>query len=122
MNNKLIRSICPATEVFELESALDLLQYLKNETKYKKGCPKPNIIFLDINMPRLDGFEFLEEYDKLKADLRKDILIVFLSTSILSKDQKQAFDNDYIYDMIEKPLTKEAYNKVVDFYIENYTT
>lgn len=73
-------------------------------------------------MPRLDGFEFLEEYDKLKADLRKDILIVFLSTSILSKDQKQAFDNDYIYDMIEKPLTKEAYNKVVDFYIENYTT
>lgn len=122
LNKKLLAEIAPETTVFEIEDAMDLLQFLKNEKKYKSGCPKPGIIFLDINMPKMDGFEFLMEYEKLKEDVKKDILIVILTTSIWSKDKKKAFDSEYIYDFVEKPLTQEKYARIESFYVENYAT
>lgn len=122
LNKKLLAEIAPETTVFEIEDAMDLLQFLKNEKKSKSGCPKPGIIFLDINMPKMDGFEFLMEYEKLKEDIKKDILIVILTTSIWSKDKKMAFDSEYIYDFVEKPLTQEKYARIESFYVENYAT
>jgi CheY-like chemotaxis protein len=68
----------------------------------------------------MNGFEVLEHYNELELDLVKDILIVFLTTSIRNRDRSKAFDNDFVYDFVAKPLTEEVYLKIARFYAENY--
>lgn len=122
LNIKLLSEVSTSTQVIALESAEDLLDFLKREGEYTTEKAVPNIIFLDINMPRMDGFEFLERYNELELNLVKDILIVFLTTSIRNRDRSKAFDNDFVYDFVAKPLTEEVYLKIARFYAENYRT
>ena len=120
LNRKLLSEVSNSTQVIAIESAEGLLDFLKREGNYQKEKAVPNIIFLDINMPRMDGFEFLEHYNQLESDLVKDILIVFLTTSIRNRDRSKAFDNDFVYDFVAKPLTEEVYLKIARFYAKNY--
>lgn len=120
LNNKVLTAVSESTKVVTMESAEVLLDFLKREGKFETETAVPNIIFLDINMPRMDGFEFLEHYNNLKSDIVKDILIVFLTTSIRNRDRSKAFDNDFVYDFVAKPLTEEKYFKIAHFYAENY--
>ncbi|MBV7269234.1 response regulator [Winogradskyella luteola] len=94
---------------------LEALNYLNDE---KAQNIKPDIIFLDINMPKMDGFEFLEEYAKLPKLMRKDIIIVLLTTSNWSKDRVKATETKLVYDYIEKPLDKEDLIRISNYYLE----
>ena len=95
---------------------LEAINYLKDNKKN----PKPNIIFLDINMPKMDGFEFLDEYAKFPESLRKDIIIVLLTTSNWSKDRVKADKTKLVYDFIEKPLDKQDLIRINNYYHKNY--
>lgn len=120
-NKKLIESSGIAKKIFDVHNGLEALDYLNKEGGFEENeakFPRPNIIFLDINMPKMDGFEFLVEYAKLPEEKRSDILIAFLTTSNWEKDKIKAFEKDnLIYDFIEKPLQKEILQKIYDYYI-----
>lgn len=79
------------------ESALDWLRNLN-------GAEPPNIIFLDLNMPVVDGFSFLKLFSQLPEKIRKGSRIVVLTSSNSVTDREQVFLFDNVIHMITKPL------------------
>lgn len=78
--------------------------------------PKPNIIFLDINMPRMNGFEFLEEYTKLDKHLKSNVVITMLTTSLNPSDEQRAMAVEEVNEFMNKPLTVDKLNVIIEKY------
>ncbi len=69
------------------------------------GDKIPDILFVDINMPQMNGFEFIEAYSKL--NLPEQALIIVMSTTINPNDSKRCEDDPHIFEFLNKPLTLE---------------
>ena len=93
------------------DSAEDGLEYLKDNGE-NKGSP-PDIIFLDINMPGMNGWEFIEEYSRLEKQLQSQIVVVMLSTSENPDDIALALTKDIIADFKTKPLTVAMLDDII---------
>lgn len=65
----------------------------------------PELIFLDIQMPDMNGFEFLEEFKRLDAAIRNNIRVVMLTSSADSNDMKRAIEEPAVKKFMNKPLT-----------------
>ncbi|WP_103072390.1 response regulator [Aquimarina sediminis] len=120
-NKKMIEIAGIAHQVHEAYNGIEALDYLNHQGKFKQTeeqneFPRPNIIFLDINMPLMDGFEFLEHYSKIPKENRAEMIIVFLTTSNWSKDKMKAIDTEMIYDFIEKPLEQDKLRTIAEYY------
>ena len=72
----------------------------------------PQLIFLDINMPELSGFDFLDEYEKLPAVIHHNCLIMMLSTSMAEEDHIRATSNRFVSKFLNKPLDREKLDTV----------
>jgi CheY-like chemotaxis protein len=67
----------------------------------------PDVIFLDINMPVLDGWGFLEEFKILKPQIKKNIQLFMLSSSVWQEDIDKAHNYPEVTDYLLKPVTME---------------
>lgn len=67
----------------------------------------PDIIFLDINMPNMDGWDFLEAFQEFPANMRQKCQVIILSSSIDFYDVKKSRTYTAVKDFISKPLTPE---------------
>jgi CheY-like chemotaxis protein len=66
------------------------------------------ILFLDINMPIMNGWEFMELFDKLDSSIRQRVKVYILSSSVDKRDMERAQANKNIVYYLIKPLTKET--------------
>lgn len=114
-----------AHKVFEAENgeeALALLNdYSTNREKYPEKFP-PILIFLDINMPIMNGFEFLEEFKKIRnnPDVYESIVLTMFTSSASEEDRVKALNYDFVKDYIVKmPNSSEDLKKTLAKHFPN---
>lgn len=99
-----------ASRVIAKNSGKSALEYL--EANESNPDEIPEVIFLDINMPIVDGFVFLFEFERFGQALKNKCKIAILSSSDNKRDIERIVDNDYVIKYITKPLTQEALNEI----------
>lgn len=106
---KVIKHVFPEADIQTFIKPEIALTYIK--TIYSTSHEKTTILFLDINMPILLGWDFLEEFDGFDANIKEQLKIYVLSSSTDQLDRERANKNKNVYDYIEKPLSKEIMEK-----------
>ena len=104
----------PQTIVISKNTGLEALEYLKS--KKDTNHIQPNLIFLDINMPGMNGWEFLKEYNSLNKKLRNQVMIIMLTTSDNPDDKERSKTWKFISDFTTKPLTHEIMDNIIKKY------
>lgn len=89
------------------------INYIKKESNNIDTKSK-TILFLDINMPLLMGWDVLDLIDKMDDSTKKQLVVFMLTSSIDPKDKKRALDHPLVTDFIEKPLTVEKIESVLN--------
>lgn len=101
-----------ASKILEFNSGNDALEFLlKNSSD---SSTLPDVILLDINMPLTDGWMFLDEFQRLKSSLAKEIVIYMVSSSIDQRDLQRAKSNALVKDYLVKPIPQEKFKEVLN--------
>ncbi|MBX7203019.1 MAG: response regulator [Bacteroidia bacterium] len=108
INQKMIEGHNFAERIYVHTGSKSALEFLQNfERAHLPEELLPQIIFLDINMPIMDGFQFAEEFQKSSPKINDKVKIVFLTSSLNPMDQKRAMAVRGVYSFLNKPLTKD---------------
>lgn len=99
-----------ATNVIVKNSGKSALEYLEQEQNNSENLP--DLIFLDINMPIVDGFVFLFEYEQLSEEVRNKCKIAILSSSDNKRDIERMVNNEFVIRFVTKPLTVESLEEI----------
>lgn len=102
INSKLISLTKLANEIIICHSGNEALQLLNNQLENKTLTP--TLILLDIQMPEMDGFEFLLHYKELSKSITDTCVVVMLSSTLDFGDIKKAEANPYVVKLLKKPL------------------
>lgn len=97
------------------KNGLEGLNYVKDTINDEENAPC--MILLDINMPAMNGWEFLEEYSKIKREAPIPV-IVMLTTSLNPDDKQRADKINEITSFKNKPLTEDVFQDIYNTYFE----
>lgn len=112
IHKRVIKKAEVAEKITIKYSGQDALDYLVESIDGK--YPKPDLVFLDINMPGMDGWEFLDHYDLLPEEKKAGIVVCMLTTSVASRDKIIADSKPIINEFSNKPLTKEMLFNIIE--------
>jgi CheY-like chemotaxis protein len=99
------------TEVFDFQSAEAGLEFISKN--YPDYSGKKTILFLDLAMPRMDGWEFLDHFDEFDSMTKNAFIINILSSSIKGEDKEKAGFSPYVMEYVNKPFSVETLKRVI---------
>jgi len=111
-HGRVIKKNSANTQVVTMESGEEALSYLKN-------CPNhqlPDVIFLDINMPGMNGWEFIEHYKNLDSDKNKSLIVVMVSSHELDNESLKRKTIGVFADFKTKPLNPQMLDDVTKYF------
>jgi len=101
-----------ADNIYTALNGQEALDFLKENEEFRQN--KPSLILLDINMPIMNGFEFMEAYKELDDSMKASVVVVMLTSSLHHIDQARASGLDDLNGFINKPLTREQMESILD--------
>lgn len=113
INQKMIEAASITENIYTHTGAKSAIEFLKNMEKLDVADKVlPDVIFLDIDMPLMDGFQFLDEFEKLTNTAKNKCRIVMLTSSINPQDfnRSKKYENVKLY--LNKPLSHESITKL----------
>jgi len=104
---KVLESINPENKILAFFNGEQAIDYLK--TMLDKQDELPDVLFLDINMPVMDGWQFLDAYKAILPSLHKPLMIYMVSSSVNEQDIEKSKEYGTVTDYIIKPVQREKF-------------
>lgn len=111
INERRIRNAGIADQVSVCVSGINAIQLLKE--LLQKNEQRPEVILLDINMPVMDGFGFLDEFMKFPEPFINGVKIAMLTSSLEKEEIKRSFEYKNVIDFINKPLSTQKIESLI---------
>lgn len=117
LTKRIILATKIVTNINEFNDSQDAIEFLKDNTDDTDLLP--DVIFLDLSMPVMDGWGFLEEYIAIEKKIKKKIPLFIVSSSISPHDIDRAKNFSMVTDFIIKPLVKEKFIEIMESLADN---
>ena len=112
-HNEIAKEAGVADQLVFFQKAKEALEYLNKSKENQESLPE--LIFIDINMPGIDGWEFTELYGENIGKSSSNIII--LTTSLNPSDQEKAENNQWVSEFRSKPLSVEVFDELRSRYL-----
>jgi CheY-like chemotaxis protein len=116
LNQMVLEELGITKHIKVAQNGEEALGYLKKTSTGDENFPLPDLIFLDINMPAMNGWEFLQHYSGLPQNQKANVVIVMLTTSLNPDDRAKAHQISEVTGFETKPLTADKLKALMEKY------
>ncbi|WP_378186208.1 response regulator [Aquimarina sp. W85] len=110
---KIIRMRKLSEDILIFKNGKEAIEFFVNALERNKQEMIPDVILLDLNMPIMDGWEFLQEFHKIKDQIQERYNLYVVSSSIDSRDVDRAKAIDFVRDYLTKPIKIQDFEKLL---------
>lgn len=122
-NESLLKDLNIFENIVKYTDSAEALEVIKDDLKKDKTA-LPDIIFLDLEMPEMDGFAFLEKYilieEIVKSDYQPIVIIVTDHLNFRNFEKSKYYKSYGVLDQVKKPIDKEDVLALLDEHFENF--
>lgn len=108
---KVFRKYNFAENIDKVLNGVEALDYLNKCIAGEHDLPE--VIFLDLNMPRMDGWAFLEKYNQFSESVKSKIMLIILTSSVNPDDEQRAKNNPDVKGYKNKFLNKDQLSEII---------